>query len=102
KGAERDEPAAPDKELEKHHQAQPCIQSAHDLVLVLVHIRSEGSVVQAKQLAIARVACCNAGKVIKGPGGSVDQVLLDETRAFLGALRGILQAALPLQHRPAV
>src|SRR5438552_16087759 len=43
-----------------------------------------------------------AGEVIEGPLGDPDDVVLDEGRAFGGAVLWMLQAALPFQHRPGI
>src|SRR5450432_2560211 len=43
-----------------------------------------------------------AGEVVERLLGDADDVLLDERRALGGARFGVLQRALPLEHRPAV
>ncbi len=51
-----------------------------------------------QQLPVGR----SAGKVVKRLLRDPNDVVLDERRAFGGAILGMLQAAFPLQHRPAV
>src|ERR1700730_13893856 len=43
-----------------------------------------------------------AGEIVEGPVGDTNDVVADERRAFARAVFRILQAAFPLEHRPAV
>src|SRR6202011_3366015 len=43
-----------------------------------------------------------AGEIVEGPVGDTNDVVADEGRAFPRAVFRILQAAFPLEHRPAV
>src|SRR4051812_2699606 len=49
-----------------------------------------------------RCVARTAGKIVKRPIGDADDVVADEGRALARAVLGVLQAAFPLQHRPAV
>jgi len=42
------------------------------------------------------------GKVVEGAFGWADHVVGDEVGTFAGPVFGMLEAALPLHHRPAV
>ena len=60
----------------------------------------------ARCRACARLACQirrrRAGEIVEGLLGDADDVIADEGRAFARAVLGMLQAAFPFQHRPAV
>src|SRR5947209_16153972 len=57
---------------------------------------------QAQHAPGLRVVGRDAGEIVERLVGDADDVFPDEGGAFASPVLGILQAALPFQHRPAV
>src|SRR5271154_1567706 len=55
-----------------------------------------------QQFAVGRLVDAAGGEIVERAGRGGNQVSGDERRALGGALFGVLDAALPLQHRPAL
>src|SRR3954470_17249861 len=57
---------------------------------------------QAQHFTVGGIVGTGLGEVVEGALGDFDDVRRDEVGSLGGSLLGVLHAALPLQHRPAV
>src|SRR3989442_730581 len=55
----------------------------------------------AEHAAVRRYVGAGTGEIVERLFGDADDVVGDELRSFASAILGVLEAAFPLQHRPA-